>query len=89
MKVVIFDLDNCLSPVAQFRGAADLLIVGDSHEAELTAAKSLGIPSVQTVRPSVSCSDIASFHVSGLRELIEVMRSQATCSCAVPLISSR
>jgi FMN phosphatase YigB (HAD superfamily) len=54
---------------------ADVLIVGDSHEAELTAAKSLGIRSVQTLRPRVARSDIASFHVSGLSELLEVMRS--------------
>jgi phosphoglycolate phosphatase-like HAD superfamily hydrolase len=54
---------------------ADVLIVGDSHEGELTAAKALGIRSVQTLRPRVARSDIASFHVSGLSELIELMPS--------------
>ena len=38
---------------------ADVLIVGDSHEGELTAAKALGIRSVQTLRPRVARSDIA------------------------------
>jgi putative hydrolase of the HAD superfamily len=56
---------------------ADVWVVGDNPDSELAAAQSLGLRSVQMLRAGVLRSDCASHHVSGLGELIELMKSSA------------
>ena len=50
--------------------AADqILVVGDNSDSEIAAGNSLGITTVQTLRPDVPKSDTATFIVSNLAEL--------------------
>ena len=55
--------------------SSEVWVVGDNPDSELAAARSLGLRSVQVLRPGVPPSDRASHHVSGLRELIELIES--------------
>lgn len=47
----------------------DAVVVGDSAASEIAAGNSLGIPTVQTLRPGVPRSDMAQFHITSLAEL--------------------
>jgi putative hydrolase of the HAD superfamily len=53
----------------------DVWVVGDNPDSELAAAQSLGLRSVQMLRPGVERSDRAGHHVDGLRQLIELIES--------------
>ena len=44
-------------------------MVGDNPLSELGAAKTLGIPAVQTLRPTVVAWDGADYRISSLEEL--------------------
>lgn len=48
---------------------AEALVVGDNADSEIAAGNSLGIPTVQTLRPHVPRSDTARYHISSLAEL--------------------
>ncbi len=48
---------------------SEVLVIGDNPLSELRSAKDLGIISVQTLRPTVANSDIASHHIESLSEL--------------------
>ncbi|MDP3941515.1 MAG: HAD-IA family hydrolase [bacterium] len=50
-------------------GNDDVLVVGDNPMSELGAAKSLGIPTVQTLRPTVVRWDDATYHINSFDEL--------------------
>jgi HAD superfamily hydrolase (TIGR01549 family) len=47
----------------------EILVVGDNPLSELGAAQSLGIPTVQTLRPTVTKWEEADYHISSLQEL--------------------
>lgn len=47
----------------------EVLVVGDNPMSELGAAKSLGIPTVQTLRPTVVRWDDATHHIKSFNEL--------------------
>ena len=47
----------------------EVFVVGDNPKSELGAAKSLGIPAIQTLRPTVVRWDEADYHISSLQEL--------------------
>ena len=50
-------------------GKYDVLVVGDNPMSELGAAKSLGIPTVQILRPTVVRWDDATHHIKSFDEL--------------------
>lgn len=52
----------------------DVLVVGDNPLSELGAAKSLGIPTVQTLRPTIVRWDGATYHVDSFSELKVLIR---------------
>lgn len=47
----------------------EVLVVGDNPASELGAAKALGIPTVQTLRPTIVRWDEADYHIYSLSEL--------------------
>lgn len=49
--------------------AGEVLVVGDNPISELGAAKSLGMPTVQTLRPTVERWEGADYHIHSLCEL--------------------
>ncbi|MFQ3616473.1 MAG: HAD hydrolase-like protein [Cyanobacteriota bacterium] len=53
---------HCLSP-------AEVLVVGDNPDSELAAGNRLGICTVQTLRPGVEKSKLATHHIHTLGEL--------------------
>jgi FMN phosphatase YigB (HAD superfamily) len=52
----------------------DVLVVGDNVESELAAARRLGVPSVQTLRPGVMPAPDVRLRVANLRELEGLVR---------------
>lgn len=48
---------------------AETVVVGDSAASEIAAGNSLGIPTVQILRPGVPLSDAAQYHITSLAEL--------------------
>ncbi len=52
---------------------SEVLVVGDNPMSELGAAKALGIPTVQTVRPTVIKWKEANHHISSFRELASLL----------------
>lgn len=48
---------------------AEAVVVGDSAASEIAAGNSLGIPTVQILRPGVHRSDAAQYHIASLAEL--------------------
>lgn len=48
---------------------AEVLVVGDNPDSELAAGDRLGICTVQTLRPDVEKSDLATHHIQTLHEL--------------------
>ncbi len=54
-------------------GNREVLVVGDNPLSELAVTKALGIPSVQTLRPTVIKWDEADFHISSLEELQSIV----------------
>jgi putative hydrolase of the HAD superfamily len=52
----------------------DVLVVGDNVESELAAARRLGVPSVQTLRPGVTPAPDVRLRVANLRELEGLVR---------------
>jgi FMN phosphatase YigB (HAD superfamily) len=48
---------------------SEVLVVGDNPFSELGAAKSLGIPAVQTLRPGIERWNEADHHITSLQEL--------------------
>ena len=53
----------------------EVLVVGDSPESEIAAGNSLGLATVQILRPGVRRSEDASHHVHGLAELERLLGS--------------
>lgn len=51
----------------------EVLVVGDNPISELGAAKSLGIPTVQTLRPMVEKWEGADYHIHSLYELGDII----------------
>lgn len=52
----------------------EVIVVGDNPMSELGAAKSLGISTVQTLRPTVEKWEEADFHISSFSELKEIIQ---------------
>lgn len=52
----------------------EAVVVGDSPASEIAAGNSLGIPTVQILRPGVSRSDAAQYHITSLAELPGLLR---------------
>jgi putative hydrolase of the HAD superfamily len=52
--------------------ATEVLVVGDNPASELKAAKALGIPTVQTLRPTIVKWDQADHHIASLKELAQI-----------------
>ncbi|MCX6741178.1 MAG: HAD family hydrolase [Candidatus Parcubacteria bacterium] len=50
-------------------GKKEVLVVGDNPSSELGAAKAIGIPTVQTLRPTVEKWSEADYHIAFLKEL--------------------
>jgi len=50
------------------------LVIGDNPDAELAAARRLGIEAVQTLRPGVMRSDVANHHITSLEQLEPLLR---------------
>ncbi len=55
----------------------DIWVIGDSAESEIAAGNSLGMRTVQILRPGVTKSDNARYHVSSLTEFQELMEQNA------------
>ncbi|MFD0893694.1 HAD family hydrolase [Luteolibacter ambystomatis] len=53
----------------------EALVVGDNPDSEIAAGNALGIPTVQTLRPTVPRTDTARYHVAGLAELLALTGS--------------
>jgi HAD superfamily hydrolase (TIGR01549 family) len=53
--------------------ASEVLVVGDNPLSELRAGKSLGMPTVQTLRPGVSKWDEADYHIQDFSELSRII----------------
>ena len=53
--------------------ASEVLVVGDNPMSELGAAKSLGIPTVQTVRPTIEKWIEADYHINSFSELADLI----------------
>jgi FMN phosphatase YigB (HAD superfamily) len=51
----------------------EVLVVGDNPASELGAAKALGIPTVQTLRPTIVKWDEADYHIHSLSELGDIV----------------
>ena len=51
----------------------EVLVVGDNPRSELDAAKSLGIPTVQTVRPTIEKWEEADYHINSFSELADII----------------
>jgi putative hydrolase of the HAD superfamily len=51
----------------------EVLVVGDSADAEIEAGNRLGIRTVQTLRPGVSRADNADFHIHSFAELRKLL----------------
>jgi putative hydrolase of the HAD superfamily len=49
--------------------AREIVVVGDSERGEIAAGQSLGMPTVQVLRPGVTRARLVDWHVSGLEEL--------------------
>jgi putative hydrolase of the HAD superfamily len=60
-------------PEANNWDKSELLVVGDNPGSELGAAKSLGIPTVQTLRPGIKRWDGADYHIDSLSELAGII----------------
>ena len=58
--------------------ASEVLVVGDNPVSELGAAKSLGIPTVQTLRPKVVKWGEADHHVASFAELASLIKNPRT-----------
>jgi len=54
-------------------GRDEVFIVGDHPDSEIAAGRELGLRTVQTLRPGVMRSEDAGFHVSDLREFMELL----------------
>ena len=52
---------------------AEVLVVGDNPKSELGIAKSMGITTVQTLRPGVEKWSKASYHISSLSKLAGII----------------
>ncbi len=52
---------------------AEAVVVGDSAASEIAAGNSLGIPTIQILRPGVPLSDTAQRHITSLSELPDVL----------------
>lgn len=50
-----------------------MLVVGDNPGSELGAAKKLGIPAVQVLRPGVKKCEEADYYVNSLSELAGII----------------
>lgn len=50
------------------------LVVGDSERGELEAGRSLGMPTVQLLRPGVTRTQAVDWHITGLSELPPLIR---------------
>ncbi|MFD3433574.1 MULTISPECIES: HAD family hydrolase [Alteromonas] len=48
--------------------------MGDSEESEISAGNSLGMKTVQILRPGVKKSPKAQFHVSSLQEFLSLVQ---------------
>ena len=55
---------------------AEVLIVGDSPDSELSVGRNLGICTVQTLRPGVPFSAAEAHHIHSLHELKEIVLSK-------------
>lgn len=55
---------------------SEALVIGDNPRSELGAAKSLGIPTVQTVRPTVEKWEEADFYINSFSELASIVSGQ-------------
>ena len=51
----------------------EVLVVGDNPRSELGAAKSLGIKTVQTLRPTIEKWPEADYHISSFSELVNII----------------
>ncbi|MDO8495928.1 MAG: HAD family hydrolase [bacterium] len=51
----------------------EVLVVGDNPASELGVAKALGIPTVQTLRPTIVRWDEADYHIQSLSELGDIV----------------
>ena len=54
----------------------EVLVVGDNPASELSAAKSLGILTVQTLRPTIERWEEADYHIQSFRELADIISSR-------------
>jgi putative hydrolase of the HAD superfamily len=54
----------------------EVLVVGDNPHSELKAARALGIPTVQTLRPTVIKDPLADYHIESLNELHTILSSK-------------
>ncbi|MEC4593329.1 MULTISPECIES: HAD family hydrolase [Nitrospirillum] len=57
--------------------AAQALVVGDNPESEIAAGNSLGMPTVQSLRPGVVWDGRARFHIRDLRDLRRLLDAQS------------
>lgn len=51
----------------------EVLVVGDNPMSELKAAKSLGIPTVQTLRPTIEKWEGSDYHINSFSELVSII----------------
>lgn len=56
---------------------SEVLVVGDNPKSELGSAQSLGIPTVQTLRPTVERWEEADYHINSLNELAKIISKLA------------
>jgi FMN phosphatase YigB (HAD superfamily) len=54
----------------------EVLVVGDNPHSELKAARALGIPTAQTLRPTVLKDPLADYHIESLNELHTILSSK-------------
>ena len=53
---------------------SEVWVIGDSEESEICAGNSLGMKTVQILRPGVKESPKAQFHVSSLHEFLRLLQ---------------
>jgi FMN phosphatase YigB (HAD superfamily) len=59
--------------------AAEVLVVGDDADSEITVGMRLGMRTVQTLRPGVAYATNATYHIRSLHELKELLRQTNSC----------
>lgn len=58
----------------------EVIVIGDNPESELGAAKSLGIITIQTLRPTINKWEEADYHIKSLCEIEDIIQNIAAIS---------